>query len=577
MSEEIQKLKNRLERRELQMRSMQQIGKALSSVLNQQQLLILIMNEVTNLINAERGTLFLTDPEKGELWSVIAQKAEIREIRLKIGVGIAGHVAKTGEIINIKDAYQDDRFDPTTDKKTGYRTRSILCMPIREPVKDEQKEGSIIAVLQILNKINGVFTEEDEELLTTLASPIAISLVNARLYGILEARVNELNLLFNIEKVLRQAQNTNEMLKEIVHLISESLNTEMGIILLHDTDKNSFPIRYAHNLEEAKLHDINLSPQDGIIGQVISKAQIYIANTVDRDTYFNKDQAAFFKGTINNIICAPLICDTGVAGVIELMNKKGENSYFSNNDSKLLESIAGHIARGIENFRLREEKSKADRLATIGNTMSALVHDLRTPMNNIYGFVDLMLEEEEEETRKEYAEIINEQIQMLTNMTTDVLDFAKGKTTILPRKYPVNKLIDEFVRFFETDVKKRGYIFKHSVNTASMLYIDPEKINRVFMNIMKNALEAMDEGGSFSIDANDFNGEVLFSLSDTGKGIPVEIRDRLFDSFVTSGKKGGTGLGLAIVKKVIDEHKGRIEVESEPGEGTTFKIYFPKI
>ena len=110
-----------------------------------------------------------------------------------------------------------------------------------------------------------------------------------------------------------------------------------------------------------------------------------------------------------------------------------------------------------------------------------------------------------------------------------------------------------------------------------MIYIDPEKIHRVFMNIMKNALEAMKKGGTFKIQADEKNGEIMFSLADTGKGIPEEIRDKLFDSFVTSGKKGGTGLGLAIVKKVIEEHKGRIEVESEQGVGTTFKIYFPKM
>jgi signal transduction histidine kinase len=577
MNEEIQKLTAKLKRRENQMRSMQQIGKALSSVLNQQQLLILIMNEVTKLINAERGTLFLTDPEKGELWSIIAQKAEIKEIRLKIGVGIAGHVAKTGEIINIEDAYQDNRFDPTTDKKTGYRTRSILCMPIREPVKDERKKGAIIAVLQILNKINGIFAEEDVELLTTLASPIAISLVNARLYGNLEARVNELNLLFNIEKVMRQAQNTSEMLREMVHLISESLFTERGMILIYDAEKNTFPLRFAYHLDEGKLKEAAFSADEGIIGHVVNTGRIYLTNDIGADLYFNKTQARFFKVSIKNVICAPLVSDDAVVGIIELMNKKGDNGYFSKNDENLLESIAGHITRGIENFKLREEKSKADRLATIGNTMSALVHDLRTPMNNVYGFVDLMLDEDERETREEYAEIINEQIKMLTNMTTDVLDFAKGKTTILPRKYPVNKLIEEFVRFFEADIKKKGYHLQFAVNSASMLYIDPEKINRVFMNIMKNAIEAMDKGGSFSIMADDFNGEVLFRLSDTGKGIPVEIRDRLFDSFVTSGKSGGTGLGLAIVKKVVDEHKGRIEVESETGVGTTFKIYFPKI
>ena len=72
-------------------------------------------------------------------------------------------------------------------------------------------------------------------------------------------------------------------------------------------------------------------------------------------------------------------------------------------------------------------------------------------------------------------------------------------------------------------------------------------------------------------------GEIEFLLSDTGKGIPEEIKDKLFDSFVTSGKKGGTGLGLAIAKKVVEEHKGRIEVESELGKGTTFKIYIPKL
>ncbi len=110
-----------------------------------------------------------------------------------------------------------------------------------------------------------------------------------------------------------------------------------------------------------------------------------------------------------------------------------------------------------------------------------------------------------------------------------------------------------------------------------MVYVDPEKISRVFMNIMKNALEAMAKGGTFRIEASQENGEVKFSLSDTGGGIPEEIRDKLFDSFVTSGKEGGTGLGLAIVKKVIDEHKGRIEVESETGVGTTFNIYFKKV
>ncbi len=85
-----------------------------------------------------------------------------------------------------------------------------------------------------------------------------------------------------------------------------------------------------------------------------------------------------------------------------------------------------------------------------------------------------------------------------------------------------------------------------------------------------------DQKGKFSLIADEANGEVIFRLKDSGPGIPEEIRDRLFDSFVTSGKEGGTGLGLAIVKKVIDEHKGRIEVKSEQGKGTIFNLYFKK-
>ncbi len=220
---------------------------------------------------------------------------------------------------------------------------------------------------------------------------------------------------------------------------------------------------------------------------------------------------------------------------------------------------------------------KADRLSAIGNMMSTIVHDLRTPMNNIYGFVDLMLEEDERDTREEYAEIVNEQIKILTNMTTDVLDFAKGKTTILPVKHPVDKLIKNFAKFFEEDTKRKGYNFEWAVNTASNIYIDPEKINRVFMNIMKNALEAMEQGGTFSLSAKKQGEKILFELSDTGPGIPPDIKDTLFESFVTSGKEGGTGLGLAIVKKLIEEQKGSIEVESEKGVGTTFKIYFPQL
>lgn len=576
-STELQDLKNQLKRKINEMHSMQQIGKTLSSVLDRDRLLVLIMDEVTRLMDAERGTLYIVEGEKGELWSKIAQKSEIKEIRLKIGIGIAGHVAKTGEIINIKDAYNDERFDPTTDKKTGYRTRSILCMPIREPVKKKGQVGEIIGVLQILNRKEGVFTAEDEDLLTSLCSQVAISLVNARLYGILDNRARELDLLFNLEKELSRAYDVNEMSKNLVKLIPKSLDSEHLILLFLDDEGKTISYQFANQVKEDKLKAAPFSVDKGILNYVLDKKEIYLTNDAPNDKHIDQELMKFLKLEVQNVICAPLINEKGVIGVFYLINQKGEHGYYTSNDKKILESISSQIARGVENYRLKEEKMKADRLSAIGNMMSTIVHDLRTPMNNIYGFVDLMLEEDGQETREEYAGIINEQIKILTNMTTDVLDFAKGKTTILPVKYPVDKLVKDFAKFFEDDTKRKGFNFEWAVNVSSMIYIDPEKIHRVFMNIMKNSLEAMKKGGTFSLTAEEQNGEILFSLKDTGKGIPEEIRDKLFDSFVTSGKKGGTGLGLAIVKKVVEEHKGKIEVESEPGVGTTFKLYFPKV
>ena len=577
LKDKLNLVKKTLERKEIEMKSIQHIGKALSSELRIEQLLQLIMDEVTRLMNAERSTFYIVDEERGELWSQIAQKAEILEIRLKIGTGIAGHVAKTGEIINIPDAYNDDRFDPSTDKKTGYHTRSILCMPIFEPTTKKRTKPAIIGVLQVLNKIDGVFTDSDEDLLSSISSQVAISIINSRLYSALEKKINEINLLYEIEQEMNQAYNLEELLNKLVEKICYALKIEASLIDLLDINNENFIARAAKNIDLTKLKDLTFSKTKGLTGKVTKKAKSVVINNTKDETLFEEKFWNQIGLNINQLVFAPLIINKQVIGILMLFNKSEQDEFFREDDIRIIDSLASQISRSIEAYRLRDEKIQAERLASIGNMMSAIVHDIRTPMNNINGFVDLMQEEDDAETRQEYAEIIMTQIKTLTNMTTDILDFAKGKTNILPIKYPVDKIIDRFNRIFEHDVTSRGYQFETACNIQTMIYVDPEKINRVFMNIMKNALEAMGKGGKFSLVADQENGEVVFKLSDTGKGIPDEIKDRLFDSFVTSGKESGTGLGLAIVKELVDQHKGRIEVESVPNKGTTFKIYLKKI
>lgn len=161
-----------------ELNAMRSVSEVITSNIKLDDLLNLILSKLVTTINAERGTLYLVDEERGELWSrVLLQDAgPLSEIRLKMGEGIAGHVAATGAVLNIPDAYADPRFNPQFDKVSGFHTRTILTAPMLNP---QQK---VIGVVQLLNKKDGAFTFRDERLLTAMAAQAAISIENARLY-----------------------------------------------------------------------------------------------------------------------------------------------------------------------------------------------------------------------------------------------------------------------------------------------------------------------------------------------------------------------------------------------------------
>ena len=131
---------------------MTEIMGAISSEISLDVLLAKIMNGATELLGAERSTLFLYDDKTEELWSLVAEGAGSREIRVPAGAGIAGAVVESGEALNIPDAYADSRFNPEVDRHSGFKTRSILCIPI------VSGRAELIGVTQVLNKRDGVFT-----------------------------------------------------------------------------------------------------------------------------------------------------------------------------------------------------------------------------------------------------------------------------------------------------------------------------------------------------------------------------------------------------------------------------------
>ena len=226
-----------------------EISRQMVSVKDLDKLLDLVLERSTELLSAERSSLFVHDPETGELWSKIAQGLLERTIRVPVGTGIVGHVAQLKRTLNIADAYDDDRFNREVDRETGYRTRSILCAPMLN------NQGACIGVIEVLNKQDGgTFGAYDQELLEALASHAALSIENAQLY-----REKE-RLLRSVVRTLAAAIDARDPVtaghSERVTLLALNMARELGL-----SDEVTKIVELAAN-----LHDVGkLGVRDNVL------------------------------------------------------------------------------------------------------------------------------------------------------------------------------------------------------------------------------------------------------------------------------------------------------------------------
>jgi signal transduction histidine kinase/putative methionine-R-sulfoxide reductase with GAF domain len=560
------------------------VSRALSETGDLDALLTLIMAKVTELMDADRSTLYLVTEDGRWLWSKVVQGDERVEIRLEVGEGIAGWVAETREIVNIPDAYADQRFQPAVDLKSGYRTRSILAVPMLGAL------GGLVGVLQVLNKTDGPFTQPDEELLMALSSQAAIAIENARLYHSLvsqnqelqrarrdlERRTRELNALYEVEKELTRALDLDDLLSRILAQAITVLGGGAGSIALVEANGE---LRFATVQGPAapKLIERTLPHGTGILGWAIAHRTPLV---IDRPAEDPRHAAAIAKETgvsPEHLLVAPLVDGEDVIGGIEIIDQRRgardrENAW-GEEDLKLLVLIAAQAANAIGMARRRNEQSNQDRLTSIGRMLAGLLHDLKTPMTIISGYAQLMAAADDAEQREKYVDQIQRQFDLMAGMTREVLAFARGDSDLLIRKVYVNKFSEELSTQLGAAVAGRGIDFELEARYDGIAYFDEQKLMRVFHNLTSNAVEAMPEGGRLKVKIDKEGDQLVWTVSDNGPGIPAVVRGRLFELFAT-GKKGGTGLGLAIVKKVVDDHHGVIQCDSSP-EGTTFVIRLP--
>jgi signal transduction histidine kinase len=566
--------------------AVRELGRVLGATLDLSRLLVVLLEKVCELLDAERATIFLVDDNGEELVSTIAQGGAIATIRLKLGEGIAGWVAKSGETVSIPDAYADPRFNKDTDTRSGFRTRSILCMPMPD------HQGKCIGVVQVLNKRARPFDVDDEALLATVAAHAGISIENSKLFHSvvsknqqlltaqeeLRQHIRELDLLVEIEQEASGSLDLDEFLDRLLLRAMQLLDVEAGSVLLRERHSGELFFRSARGAGSESLHRMKLPPGAGVVGWVSLHKQPLLVNDPGHDARHDLFVAEKIGVPARNILAVPLLSPTDqderALGAVEVLNKRGAAG-FDAEDLKLLTLIAGQAAKAIALARGRDEKLNSDRLASIGQMMSGVMHDLKTPLTIISGYAQLMAQHDEAETRQSHAELILKQCDFMTAMTREVLMFARGQSDLLIRKVFVQKFVAETEAQLSRELGGKQVELRIDTHYTGAANFDETKMYRVIHNLARNAAQAMDDQGTFTLIFDRDGDDLLIIASDTGRGIPDVIQGRLFEAFATSGKTDGTGLGLAIVKKIVDEHHGRITWETRAGVGTTFRISLP--
>ena len=304
-----------------------------------------LMTIVTQALEADRSTLFLHDPQTGELFSRVAQGGEVSEIRISSTQGIAGTVFSEGEALIIDDAYADKRFNADVDKRTGYRTNTILCSPLRK------KTGEIIGVSQALNKAGGRFTQDDLSLMEAMTRQAAAALETAQLLEQVErAQREEAQLLEFFTEISSELQ-LDLLLAKIVKVATSFLNADRGTLFLYDPSTNELWSRVA---EGEDSRDIRVPVDDGIAGACFQSGETLHISDAYGDSRFNRDVDRKTGYRTRNILCMPIINKRGSSiGVMQVLNKK--TGPFLPTDERRLKAFCAQGAIALENSQLFEE------------------------------------------------------------------------------------------------------------------------------------------------------------------------------------------------------------------------------
>lgn len=305
-----------------------------------------LVDIVTRETKAERSSLFLNDPETGELYTRVAQGTNIREIRILNDSGIAGWVFSTAKGRIIDDAHSDPHFNKSIDEQTGFKTRTILCAPIKTV------KGQVIGVVQSLNKKDDKrytkFTDDDLDFLEDIATQAAVALQSTEFVERMQKKRSQEMEFLDIVSDVTSEINLHNLLAKVMGEATRMLNADRSTLFLNDEKTNELWSMVGSGLDSV---EIRLPNHLGIAGTVFTSGQSINIPYAYADLRFNP---AFDKKTgffTRSILCTPVVNKGGkVIGVTQVLNKKG--GPFTDEDEQRLKAFTAQISIGLENAKL---------------------------------------------------------------------------------------------------------------------------------------------------------------------------------------------------------------------------------
>jgi len=387
-----------------------------------------------------------------------------------------------------------------------------------------------------------------------------------------------LDALTRVSQMIAGNLDLAAVLRSAIHAAADAVRAEACSILLQDADKQEMHFRVVDGPQTGDLAQVAVPIDDhSIAGWVAKHQRPALVHDAYRDSRFTPvyDQRTGFR--TRSVLCVPLVAKDQPLGVIQLLNRR-DGQAFDRQDLELAEAVASLIAVAIHNAEEHESRLKAERLATVGETIAGMAHCVRNILNGLRAgsfIIDQHLGGEAESRVVHGWQIVKRNMGRLGAIVLDMLSYSADRRPVR-RPCRIGQVCEDVAALLQTQAREKGVTLATSSDLDEVV-VDETGISRCLINLVTNAIEACREGGLVRVEVAGGPGPDRFTLRvrDNGAGVDPKDRDRIFDAFYSTKGNRGTGLGLAVVRKIVGEHGGTIQVESAPGRGTELRLVLP--